>query len=227
MRFYFAGAVKVGKTTLANSILDSFPRQWKFWDKSPPTYRAKKDNSRIMEEQRERTVGLDVHLKKVSTGNYFLIYDLGGQECFYTLHSLLLNCEESIFFVVFNVENKYEELEHEIRNQLKIIHSHHFTGNKPRVIFVGTHLDCIVATEEKNTEENVRKLIMVKILGDFHVETVCIKFVDARNSNSHEIIGLSKQMKDVADKMLMNMVSFYHDSFPLLIDYNSYYNSWL
>ena len=205
MKFYFAGATMVGKTTLVNSLFDCFPTQWNFWSKSkkPPSYKAKKESMRIVEEQKQRTIGLDVHLTKAGAEHYFLLYDLGGQECFYTLHSLMIDCRDSTFFVVFNLENILDDLKAEIDVQLKIVRSHHSTGGRPRIAFIGTHLDCVTLQKMKSAEE----LIKGEILHEFDIETVCITFVDARKSSSSEIIDLFRTMKDIACQVLRNMVS--------------------
>ena len=193
----------VGKTTLVNSLFDCFPTQWKFWGKTFPSFKAKKKGMRIVKKQKQRTIGLDVHLTKAGAEHCFLIYDLGGQECFYTLHSLLIDCRDSTFFVVFNSENILNEIKAEIDVQLKIIHSHHSTGGRPRIAFVGTHLDRVTLQKIKSAEELINK----EILPEFDIETVCITFVDARKSSSSEIINLFRTMKDIADQVLRNMVS--------------------
>ena len=192
----------VGKTTLVKSLFGCFPTNWNFWSKRPPSYKAKNESMRIVEEHQQRTIGLDVHLTKAGTDHYFLLYDLGGQECFYTLHSLMINCSDSTFFVVFNSENTLNDLKAEIDVQLKIIHSHHSTGGRPRIVFIGTHRDCVTSQKMKNAEQ----LIKGEILHEFDIETACITFVDATKSSSSEIIDLFRTMKDIAGQVLRNMV---------------------
>ena len=116
----------------------------------------------------------------------------------------MINSDDSAFFVVFSMENTYEEIKTEIKNQLKIIQSHQSTGKTPPIIFVGTHIDQVAVEKKQITEE----LIKEDLLQGFSMETVCIKFVDARNSNSSEIIDLSKNMAATADQILKNMVRF-------------------
>ena len=205
MKFYFTGAAKVGKTTLVKSLLNCFPKQWNIFLKNPPSYKAEKDSSKIVAGKRERTVGVDVHLRKAGEEHYFLVYDLGGEDCFCSLQSHLLICNDSIFFVVFNVEDTFENIKTEINKQLQIISSHNSTGYKPHVFFVGTHFDRITENEKKKRE------IISKIIEEdaehFQVKYECIMLVDARNSKSSEIIDLSKKMKTIAQDVLDDMVS--------------------
>ena len=210
IKIFLVGLGESGKTTLLKSLFKCFSnkRKIKVFRKSTeePTVGPMKDEktSSIDKMFQPRTIGLDIYVQKVDEDLYLNVHDFGGQECFYSLHSIFLNTDDSFFFVIFNLNHSAEEIFKEMSDQLRIIFSHHTSEMSPNIVFLGTHLDQVHDTVKMrakigNVLHNIEK--------EFDLHNVQCHFIDATDPESKEMVKLSEITREYASRVLKNMVN--------------------
>ena len=208
IRVIFAGPALSGKTTLVQSIRRHASKQKGIWaslvSSKEPSIEPKGKNTQIAEDFKDRTIGAEFHLLKVAKDLYLNIQDLAGQEGFYALHSSLLHHDESIFFVIFNLENSNKQLQQEITNQLKIIVSHCSYSTEKSIIFLGTHLDQVpnASTKMEQTKHLLNDLEEI-----FSINNSVKLFVNAKNPSYEEMANILKSTRELASRIRTSLVS--------------------
>ena len=211
----FAGPALSGKTTLVRSfhlyaskqegILTSLV-QWATWASSKePLIEPKSKSTQIAEDFKDRTIGAEFHLLKVEDDLYLNIQDLAGQEGFYALHSALLHQkQQAIFFVIFNLENSIEQLQKDVKSQLKMILSHSTCQTTKSIIFLGTHVDQV---RNASTKIEQAKHLLCELEGTFNINNSQKLFVDARNPSDKEMADILKSTRELATQIRTRLVS--------------------
>ena len=180
VKMFVAGPPKAGKTTLLLSLFNHLSTEKNsnggFWEEKY-----------ISKHQMERTISLTLYSKALIGNTPFVIYDLGGQECYYALQAVFLDLENSFFLTVFDLTKDKEELRANIVDQLAIVSSKLPQNAKAEVIFIGTHLD-LMNDEDKQEKLNICKKALVDARhNNQNLKIVKKIFMDATEENSKEI----------------------------------------
>ena len=210
VKMIIAGPAEAGKTTLLQSIFDYLSRNY-ITEVCKPLWsivswaRGFWEGDHISEDQKERTIGLTIHSKRLFDEMLFLIYDLGGQECYYALQAVFLDLENAFFFVVVDLTDSDELLKDNIEKQLSIISSKLPKYAKAEIILVGTHLDLINDAEKEKKANICEKALLAADCPN--VEIVKEIFINATKQNSKQLLEIIESCKELGENVQKAMVS--------------------
>ena len=206
---FVAGPAEAGKTTIVCSIFEYVSKTYlpalfkSFWGVTT-WVRDWWEQRYISEDHKQRTIVLTIHSKRLFGKMLYLIYDLGGHECYYALQSVFLDLENAFFLIVANVAENDEILEDNIKKQLHIISSKLPRDTTAKIIFIGTHMDLI---EEKEHKKSICKVALnstdcknLDIDNEF--------FINATAIDSSELESITETCKKLGEKVHHSMVSF-------------------
>ena len=212
VKMFVAGPVQAGKTTIVCSIFEFASKSY-LTSLSKPLWgiitwaRGWWEQNYISEDHKQRTIALTIHSKRLFGETLYLVYDLGGQECYYALQSVFLDLENAFFLIVANVAENDEILKDHIKKQLHIISSKLPQHATAKIIFIGTHMDLI---EDKEHEEHKKS-----ICKEAYISTDCnnldiVKefFINATAIDSSKLKRIIETCKTLGEKVHQSMVSF-------------------
>ena len=208
IKVIFAGPALSGKTTLVQSFRHHASKQQGLWESiiksKEPSIKPLKKSTQIAEDLKERTIGSELHLLKADKDLYLNIHDLGGQECFYAMHSIFIHHEESVFFIIFSLEKDGKQLKKDITDQVRIVLSHCSPAAEKNIIFLATHVDRV---HNVNIKEEQTKHILHQIEETFGISISDKLFVNAKNPSSNEMAGILKSTREMASQVRTRLVS--------------------
>ena len=209
IKVIFTGPAFSGKTTLLKSLRQYANKQkgilGSLVKSKEPSIEPERDSSQIVKDFKKRTIGIEHHLLKVEKDLYLNMQDLGGQESFYTLHSIFLHSEDSIFFVIFNLENPKEQIIEDVSNQLKIILSHCSSTSKRNIVFLGTHLDQVA---NRTVKEQETECLLRQLEEKFNIVDICdIIFLNAKDPPVQKMADIVQSIRKLASRIRENLVS--------------------
>ena len=161
-------------------------------------------STQIAEDSKQRTIGSELHLFKADKDLYLNIHDLGGHECFYSLHSTFIHHEESVFFIIFSLEKDEIQLKEEISHQVKIVLSHCSPAAEKNIIFLATHIDRV---QNADIKEEQTKHLLHKIEETFGISISEKLFVNAKNPSCNEMAHILKSTREMASRVRKRLVS--------------------
>ena len=208
IKVIFVGPPFSGKTTLAKSLTQYVLKQrgilkTKSTSRMPEIEPERRWKSKQFTRSfRDRTIGFENHLLEIDADLYLNIQDLAGHECFYTLHSIFLYNENSLFFVIFDLTKTREQLLEEISAQLKIILSHCTSDVNVNIVFIGTHLDKISFAKAVETD-----LLLRQIEAKFNIGISDTIFLNAGSPKKDKMINLLKSTRKLAIQVKNKLVS--------------------
>ena len=210
IKVILAGPAFSGKTTLMKSLRYYASKNKGFrkalLGSKTPLIEPQLEDTYIAEDFKQRTVGAEFHLLKVDKDLYLNVQDLGGQECFYALHSTFIHNKDAIFFVVFNLQNSKEQIIEDVRNQLRIIGAHSYSF--AQVILLGTHLDKVDRSTNKMDQTRCSLLEQGE---KFNYNFSNIIFMNAKNPKDDEMAKLLKSTRELASAVKLSVVSDNND----------------
>ena len=169
--------------------------------------------NQIAEDQTDRTIGVNIHSKRLFNDMLYLIYDLGGQESYYSLHAVFLDLENAFFVVVVDLSKDDVSLKNDIQKQLSIISSKLPKEAKAEFILVGTHVDMI---QDKVQKESVCK--EARLATDCqNLEFVEEIFINATLKSSSELVKITQLCRKLGENVQNAMVSFVFLKIPPLL----------
>ena len=208
VKVIFAGPALSGKTTLVTSLRHYASKQQSLWESiikaKEPSVKPTKKSTLIAADSMDRTIGSELHLLKVNKDLYLNLQDLGGQECFYALHSIFIHHKESVFFVIFSLEKHEEQLKEYISNQVRIILSHCYSSAEINIIFLGTHIDRVQNVTVK--KEQIKHLLH-QIGETFGISVSEKHFINAKCPSDDELANILKSTREMASRVTARLVS--------------------
>ena len=210
VKIFVAGPACCGKTTFLKSALQYIQSPARLFHMAKkPTVNPR--NVRLPEKipicLEGCTMAATVYLEEIEDKQYLNIFDLGGDHCFSAAHEILLNSEESVFFIVYNLDTPKEQITEDIRWQVTRALSHCPLDRTPKIAFVGTHLDDISDFKSKKIE---MLTLFSKLKKKFEIEINdgnCI-YVNAKKPNRESLSKFRDITQRSASCIKQNMVSY-------------------
>ena len=158
----------------------------------------------IDEKFAERTIGVEVH-SKVLEDIQLLIFDLGGQQSYYSMQSIFLDLENSFFLLVVDLSKPKEVIEDDIKSQLSIIASKLPKHGKAEAILVGTHKDLLSDGERGEIISACKSALHMNCYPNLTAEKTV--FMNAKEQKTDDIRMLERYCIELAKQVKSAMVS--------------------
>ena len=158
----------------------------------------------IDEKCAERTIGVEVH-SKVLEDIQLLIFDLGGQQSYYSMQSIFLDLENSFFLLVVDLSKPKEVIEDDIKSQLSIIASKLPKHGKAEAILVGTHIDLLSDGERGEIISACKSALHMNCYPNLTAEKTV--FMNAKEQKTDDIRMLERYCIELAKQVKSAMVS--------------------
>ena len=196
IKMFIAGPPQAGKTTLVRSVFDHESDANSFWNEKY-----------ICEDHKERTICLTQHYKRLFSNLPLLIYDLGGQECYYALHAVFLDLEDSFFLILVDISKEDYVLKESIKSQLSIISSKLRLHSKAEVLFIGTHAD-MLDEKQKREKINICKKTLMEAKNTYHNISIFRKkmYINATSKDSKELQEITIACEQLGNNVHKAMV---------------------
>ena len=169
---------------------------------------------RLVSDVEEKTAGI-VPCQFISKKyGHVTFYDFAGQQEYYASHAALLQNSISssapLIIIVVNLCDSEEDIKQKLVYWISFLENQCTSvATKPHVIIVGSHSDVVRSRgEDPRAKVNMEFLQAAHESRNFHIS----KFIpmDCRQSNSRDIMKLSKQMKETCDTLRKQYGAVYH-----------------
>ena len=208
VKLFFVGPAEAGKTTLLNSLFYSSFSFKSMFAKAKKSLQAMKKTptgkNYIDEKFSERTIGVEIY-SEILEDTKLLIFDMGGQQNYYTLQAIFLDLENSFFLLVVDMTKSKELIEDEIKSQLSLISSKLPKNVTAEAILVGTHTDLLSEREREEKTSMCEAALQTKSYPNLVVEKTL--FLNAKEKKTDNTRTLERYCKELASHVKSAMVS--------------------
>ncbi|XP_019620315.1 PREDICTED: death-associated protein kinase 1-like [Branchiostoma belcheri] len=185
-KVFLCGKERTGKSTLRNALTQGLFAGF-------PELLTETDHH-------EPTPGVDIGTFNVPGVGEVSMWDFAGQSEYGVTHSMLMDAENTIFIVMYDITDDIETQQEQVRYWLKFIKSCRSTG-QPDVILVASHGDKVELSTGEGQAFNILELMKAEFKDHLHISDDVL-LMDCRKSRTPQMDHLKSLLVRIKSDLL-------------------------